>query len=98
MNRYPTKEDIQRMYSSPIGMYSIYIPRGKQLYLSEWFDGNKFVPFHNGVYAVDGNLFKHWNGDFWGKRALTPIKANDFQHDKDSIQNGFWVGLKEKFA
>lgn len=97
MNRYPTKEDRQRMYSSPIGMYSIYMHRGKQLNISEVFNGNKHVPHHIGVYLVDNNLFKYWNGEFLGLRTLMASDAYKYANLKDAIQNGFWVGLKKNY-
>lgn len=37
--------------------------------LTEWFDGAKFVPYHEGLYEVNhiilGLIYQYWDGRFW---------------------------------
>lgn len=57
---------------------------------TNWFDGNKFVPAHVGLYErdMDGLIFKtKWSGDCWLYADAT---------DKSFRQNLDWRGLKDK--
>ena len=48
---------------------------------TKWFDGEKFVPAHVGVYKVKPayhgarSYFSHWDGKKWGTHSLLACNA-----------------------
>lgn len=66
---------------------------------AHWNDGTKMVPYHVGVYKVQGDCigyFSYWNGEFWGQISTCALGAERLQDTPSHTQNRDWRGCNTK--
>ena len=67
--------------------------------LTDWFDGEKFNPFHIGVYETSYSKkllskgFQLWDGKIWGQKSESVESAIDRLHIKGVDQSPFFRGI-----
>jgi hypothetical protein len=67
--------------------------------LTKWFDGEKVVPAHVGVYEVrqlNAPRYQYWNGNFWGFRGIDLDYVKSIRNSRSTWQNPMWRGLAVK--
>ena len=57
---------------------------------SMWRSNAPFYPIH-----FQDFYYRHWNGEFWGERSVSPEEAELFKHYRDGKKIP-WRGLAEQ--
>lgn len=69
--------------------------------LTDWIDGEKFNPFHIGVYETGYSKkilskgFQYWDGEIWGMASESVANAIKRWHFKGADQSPHWRGLAQ---